>query len=358
MKAPELTPAMLSKRAARERKLQEQQTFPDAIAAAAAAATAEAEEKRVQRRLRDAADAETLRAWSIKDDKDEPCTLIDIGANLVKVKGDGALEEQLRRCALTGVTRVLVTGTALNSSQRALDLVRKVRSSRPNLAVEVFSTAGVHPHDAKSYKPQHTVAALRELLSAPECVAVGETGLDYDRMFSPREVQIQSFEEHARLAVELNKPLFLHERDLDPGKGPPLGSHEDLIDVLERTGVKPEQAVIHCFTGSAAHLKDYVERGFRIGLTGFAAMEQRGAHVREALRAGVVPLSCLMLETDAPFMRPDKAYLPDVKALKRGQCEPCLVPAVANAVAECLGVPPAEVAKVTTENARAFFRLP
>lgn len=355
----ELTAEMLAKREARRQKRAVQQT-PEAVAAAQMAAAAEMEAKREARRQRDAEAAATLQAWAIRDAKHEVVPLVDIGANLVKLRGRSSLDEQLQRCALTGVTRVLVTGTSVSTSRRALELVRAPASSsgvQLQRAVELYCTAGVHPHDAKSCD-DGTLEALEELLEAPECVAVGECGLDYDRMFSPRDVQLRWFEAQARLAVACGKPLFLHERDLDPSKGePPLGSHDDLLRVLEAAGVAPERACVHCFTGSAAHLHDYAERGFRIGLTGFVAMKERGAHVRDALRSGALPLSQLMLETDAPFMKPDKERLPDLKVIKRGQCEPCVVPAVARAVAECLGMPPEEVARTTSANARAFFGL-
>ena len=124
-----------------------------------------------------------------------------------------------------------------------------------------------------------------------------------------------------------------------------------------RLQVRPERCCVHCFTGSAEHLRDYAERGYYVGLTGFVAMHRRGAAVRDALRAGALPLTQLMLETDSPFMRPDREYLPDVKSLRQGHCEPCVLPAVCNAVAECYGVPPSAVARVTTANAVGFFGL-
>ena len=86
-------------------------------------------------------------------------------------------------------------------------------------------------------------------------------------------------------------------------------------------------------------------------------MRQRGAHVRAALEAGALPLGNLMLETDAPCMRPDQEHLPDIKRLRRGQNEPCLLPAVCNVVAACYGLSPEAVAKATTANAEEFFRL-
>ena len=348
------TPEARAKRAERAKKRAERET-PEARAAAAAAAKAEADAKRERRRQRDADEAEALRRWAIREGAGHPALpLVDIGANLTKVKTADALACQLQRCAASGVRTVVCTGTSVVGSRRALDLAKSVSS---DAGVRVFSTAGVHPHDARTCD-EHTLDALAELLAAPECVAVGETGLDYDRMFSKREVQLRWFERQAALAAARDMPLFVHERDLDPGKGPPLGSHEDLLTILDRTGVRPERVCVHCFTGSAEHLRDYISRGYFIGLTGFVAMRQRGAHVRQALRDGAVPLGQLMVETDAPFMRPDREYLPDVKSLQRGQCEPCFVPAVVAAVAELTGVPPAEVARVTTANAQAFFRLP
>ena len=364
---PDLTPAMLAKRAERARKKAAQQT-PEALAATAVAAAAEADAKRERRRQRNAQDAGVLQAWGIKNADGAACLLVDIGANLTKLKGENSFKEQLTRCSLTGVTTVIVTGTSVAGSRAGLALVRSHSAARmeacegaPPCAshrVSLHSTAGVHPHDASTCD-ETTIPALRALLSAPECVAVGECGLDYDRMFSPRQVQLHWFERQARLAVELGLPMFLHERDVDVdgSKGLPLGSQSDLLHVLEASGVHPSRACIHCFTGSAEQLRTYAEGGYRIGLTGFVCMTKRGAHVRDAIRAGDVPLGSMMLETDAPFMKPDKLYLPAAQAVTRGQCEPCLVPSVCRVIAECLGVPEEEVARVTTANARAFFGL-
>ena len=114
--------------------------------------------------------------------------------------------------------------------------------------VRLFCTAGVHPHDARTCDGC-TLEALRALARNSECVAIGECGLDYDRMFSRREVQLEWFERQARLAAELDMPLFVHERDLEADKGAPLGSAADLIRILGSAGVRPERVCVHCFTG-------------------------------------------------------------------------------------------------------------
>lgn len=217
-------------------------------------------------------------------------------------------------------------------------------------------TAGVHPHDAKTCD-QDTIETLTRLSQDPRCVAIGECGLDYDRMFSPQAVQLEWFRRQAELAVALGKPLFLHERDRDAAKGKPLGSSAELQQILQEVGAEPSRVCVHCFTGPAADLEAYVGRGYLIGLTGFAGMRKRGAHVRKLIEDGKLPLERLMLETDCPFMMPDKEFLDEALNLQGRRMEPCALPAVCRAVAECYGVSPEEVARVTTANAARFFGL-
>jgi len=86
-------------------------------------------------------------------------------------------------------------------------------------------------------------------------------------------------------------------------------------------------------------------------------MQQRGAHIRAMLQEGKLPLSQLMIETDCPFMMPDQCYLPSELGIQGHRNEPCAMPAVCRAVAECLGEAPEQVAAITTSNAKKFFSL-
>jgi len=159
------------------------------------------------------------------------------------------------------------------------------------------------------------------------------------------------------LAVDLGKPLFLHERDRDRNKGSPLGSCADLLKILTECGPHPSKVCIHCFTGPRKDLQTYITKGYMIGLTGFIGMTKRGAHIRDMVWNGDLPVQQLMLETDCPFMMPDKDYLPaDIKVTDRKN-EPCAMPGVCNAAAECLGLSAAEVAQATTTTACTFFGL-
>lgn len=304
--------------------------------------------------------------------------LVEIGANLGKCSKED-LVQQLLRASAAGVDRIILTGCSVKGSQDAQRMVddwsgggcegleaalerveaaakQEVLACKITALPRLFFTAGVHPHDAKSCNAA-TLTTLRKLASSSVCVAIGECGLDYDRMFSPREVQLEWFQKQVALAVELGMPLFLHERDRDAAKGPRLGSATDLRKILEDCKVDPAKVCIHCFTGSAEDLREFVQRGFYIGLTGFAAMKQRGSHIRRLLQDGSLPVERLMLETDCPFMMPDASYLPQSIGMQARRNEPCAVPAVCKAVAECLQRKPEEVSRITTQTAVRFFGL-
>jgi TatD DNase family protein len=173
-----------------------------------------------------------------------------------------------------------------------------------------------------------------------QVVAIGECGLDFNRDFSPRPKQEKWFEVQVALAEELQKPLFLHERDAD----------QRFYDILAAVR-KSVPAVVHCFTGSRESLKMYLDLGLHIGITGWICDERRGKPLCELVRE--IPLDRLMIETDAPFLVPRS--MPTKP--KDGRNEPCFLPFVLQAVADCLGKPSGEVARFTTATAREFFRL-
>lgn len=147
--------------------------------------------------------------------------------------------------------------------------------------------------------------------------------------------------------------------------GPPLGSHTDLCAILDAQAITPARVCIHCFTGSEDHLRDYLHRGYMIGLTGYVTMHKRGAGLRQSLSniaresgGRQLLLSRLMVETDAPFMRPDLTKEEASRIHLRGRKnEPCALPEVARTVATCLGMTAGAVGQRTTENATRFFEL-
>jgi TatD DNase family protein len=210
--------------------------------------------------------------------------LVDIGANLTHESFAHDLPQLLARAAAQGVTRMVVTGASGEGSEQAAALAR----AHPGV---LWATAGVHPHHAVDYDDA-TDARLRELARMPEVRAIGETGLDYNRNYSPREVQLRVFERQLALAAELGLPLFLHQRD----------AHADFLALLKRYRDRVPAAVVHCFTDTGAALRDYLALDCHIGITGWICDERRGTHLRELVRE--IPADRLMLETDAPYLLP------------------------------------------------------
>ena len=259
--------------------------------------------------------------------------LVDIGANLTHESFRHDLADVLARARAAGVAQLVVTGASRQGSRDALDLAR----AHPGV---LFATAGVHPHHAGDFDAD-TEAGLRELHAIREIVAVGETGLDYFRDFSPRAAQLFAFERQLELAAECGKPLFLHQRD----------AHDDFIACMDNVRGRIGRAVVHCFTGEKGELFDYLDHDFFIGITGWICDERRGIHLRELVKA--IPANRLMLETDAPYLLP-RTVKP---APTHRRNEPMYLAHICAEVARDRGEDVAVTAANATATAREFFGL-
>jgi TatD DNase family protein len=264
--------------------------------------------------------------------------LVDIGVNLTHRSFDRDRDAVIARGIAAGVTTLVITGTSVPDSQRAAALARK----RP---AQSFATAGVHPHHAKDCDTQ-TIEALRVLAADPAVVAIGECGLDFNRDFSPRDVQERWFEAQLELAAEVALPVFLHERD----------ASERMLAILAKHRRRLVGGVVHCFTGTRAEVERYLALDLHIGITGWICDERRGASLVDA--AGAIPLDRLMLETDAPFLLP-RAHRPaPPDGFDGRRNEPAFLPAVVTGIARATGRDELEIAMETTRTARRFFALP
>lgn len=261
-------------------------------------------------------------------------TLIDIGANLTHDSFDTDRNEVISRAQHAGVTQFIVTGSDAEHSREALELCR----TWPGV---LYCTAGTHPHQAKDFDAT-APAVLRQLLSEPQVVAVGECGLDYFRNFSPHDTQTRVFETQLELAAQTGKPVFLHQRD----------AHRDFTAILRHWRPRLADAVVHCFTGTDTELRDYLDLDCHIGITGWICDERRGKHLRELVKQ--IPADRLMLETDAPYLLPR-----DLKPKPHThRNEPMYLAHICEVTAACVGKPVAQLAEETTANARRFFSLP
>jgi TatD DNase family protein len=262
-----------------------------------------------------------------------PYPLIDIGANLTHDSFDEDRGEIMQRASDAGVTRMIVTGSSNKGSQDAVQLAK----TAPGL---LYATAGVHPHHAADFD-ETSVQLITELAGDAAVVAIGECGLDYFRNYSPRQAQLEAFQAQLDIAAATALPVFLHQRD----------AHDDFVEVLEPMLPNLSRAVAHCFTGEGESLREYLEMGLWIGITGWICDERRGAHLHDVVSA--IPDDRLLIETDAPYLLP-RTIQPKPKTRRN---EPAFLTEVLRVVAEARGQTEEHVAKITTDNAMQFFDL-
>ncbi|MCL2070099.1 MAG: TatD family hydrolase [Treponema sp.] len=263
--------------------------------------------------------------------------LIDIGVNLMNSSFDKDREQVIKAAAAAGVSPLVITGSSERSSLDAAIFAGAYNAVHPGA---LYTTAGVHPHEAKNYG-KNTGELLRELVLERGARAIGECGLDYNRDFSPRDAQRRCFVKQLELAAELSVPLFLHERDAFSDFSIIIGEYSRAVPAM----------VVHCFTGNAAELEYYISLGSYIGITGWICDERRGRHLRELVK--LIPADRLLLETDGPYLLPRD--LP-VK-VKNRRNESRYLPHIAETAARCLGKEPDELAKETFSNTKRFFGI-
>ncbi len=238
--------------------------------------------------------------------------------------------EIVARAEARGVGRMITISTHLSRINR----VKSVSEHFEN----VYFTVGTHPHHSHE-EDEPTVDQLVALSDHPKCVGLGEAGLDYHYDKAPREVSQRVFCTHIAAARETQLPLVIHTRDADA----------DCAAILkEEMGKGTFPALLHCFTSGRELAETAVALGLYISFSGVLTFKN-SAELRETARA--LPLSRLLVETDAPFLAP---------VPHRGKRnEPAFVADTARVLSEIKGVSEAEIARVTTENAlRLFTKMP
>jgi TatD DNase family protein len=252
--------------------------------------------------------------------------LIDTHCHLTALRHKSA-DDALAVAAAQNVTRVICVGSVegTKSAHEAVALAQ----THPN----VWAAVGIHPHDAGSYTSVEEIAGHAK---HPKVVALGETGLDFYRDWSPRDKQQILFENTIALAKECGKPLIIHCRE----------ALEETLATLIRCHAEEVGGVFHCYSGDAAFAVKLHELNFLVSFPGSITFKQAGA-IREA--AAKIPLSQIMLETDCPYMAPEP--------LRGKPSEPAHVYHIAKKLAEVRGLTIEEIAKATTENAVRLFRL-
>jgi len=258
--------------------------------------------------------------------------LVDTHCHLQMEQFGQDLEEVIKRAESAGVRSLILIGTDSKDNPEALALAEK------NEFIHV--AIGIHPHDASSLD-ERLLSKLRQWLSHPKVVAVGETGLDYHYMHSPREVQRKVFMQHIDLAKQMNLPLVVHTRE----------ASEETMEILRTQSqhAGPEEklrGVIHCFSGDTAMAKEAIEMGFYISIAGPVTYKKSDT-LREVVKS--IPIENLLLETDAPYLSP--------VPFRGKRNEPAYMVHTAQQVAELKGLSLDDVARITSLNAHLLFGI-
>ena len=251
--------------------------------------------------------------------------IIDTHCHLDMLAGDEELEPIIQSANAAGVKQIITVGIDLQSSQKAVQYADQYPG--------VYATIGVHPHNVGSI----TDALLEQLIKLadhPKVVAYGEIGLDFVKLHAPVEIQLEQFERQVELAKNLDLPLVIHDRE----------AHDDILTILKKALPFPAGGVMHCFSGNLHYAKKILDLGFYISIPGVVTFN-KAADLQEV--AQNIPVSALLLETDAPFLAP--------VPMRGRKNKPDYLLYTAQKIAELQGKSLDEVARITSANAMKLF---
>ena len=240
---------------------------------------------------------------------------------------DSERETLLPELYRQGIGLINTIGTDIPSSRASIALAEQYPF--------IYAAVGGWPGNVGDMTEQD-LEEYRAMASHEKVVAIGEIGLDYYYDDVPREIQKHWFDRQMALAEELSMPVVVHDRD----------AHGDCMDMVRKWAGRVT-GVFHCFSGSAEMAAELTKLGWYVSFTGVVTFK----NARRALEAvAAVPMDRIMIETDAPYMAP---------VPYRGRRNHSgYVPLVAEKIAEVKGMTLEEVAKITTENGKRFFRIP
>lgn len=253
--------------------------------------------------------------------------LIDTHVHLDDSRLLSQLDKVLDHAKQMNVVQMVNVGHNLKSSVDSVLLAAKHDN--------IWATVGFHPHSALDYD-QDSSRRLAGLAGAPRVVAIGEIGLDYHYNFSPASVQRQVFREQLDLALALNLPVVIHQRE----------AVADSLKILDAAGPFPQGGIMHCFSASVEVMERCLGLGLSVGIGG-AVTFLKAQYVKDVAIA--VPLNRLVLETDSPYMAPHPF---------RGKTnQPGYLPWIAAEIAKLRRITTTEVIKACTQNARTLYNI-
>jgi TatD DNase family protein len=259
--------------------------------------------------------------------------LVDTHAHLDMPEFDNDREAVIERARDSGLKYIITIGINPESNQRAIALAQRYPF--------VYAGLGIHPHDSKGVNEQD-IERLIEMAAHPKVVAIGEMGLDFFREGSPRNDQMQVFQWQLNAVKKIAKPIVIHCRQAQTEILPVLKAWRNEFNLPED---RPP-GVLHCFNLDARSAQPYLDMGFYLSVGAYIGYPSSAA-LRETIKS--IPLECIMIETDCPFLPPQKM---------RGQRnEPVYSLITAGILAELKGLTVEELCNRTTANARRMFQL-
>ena len=252
--------------------------------------------------------------------------LIDTHCHLDMDAFDDDRDEVVKRAGDANIKYIINPGSDREGNIRGIELSNK--------RTDVFSAVGIHPHNAKTLD-KTLYKELKEWVQKPKVVAIGETGLDYHYLHSPKGVQIEAFRQQTALAKSLDLPVIVHSRE----------AKNDTLRILcdEAADI---QGVLHCFSGDMDMAEKAMELGLYISFAGTVTFKN-AEKLREVAR--LIPDEFLLIETDAPYLSP--------VPVRGGRNEPSFLKYTAEVMAGIRGVSVSDIARITTLNAMRLFRI-
>ncbi|MGB8316552.1 MAG: TatD family hydrolase, partial [Ignavibacteriaceae bacterium] len=253
--------------------------------------------------------------------------LIDTHAHLFLPNFENDADEVIERARNDGIDYIIVPATDIKTSNQVLDLCDKYDF--------IYGAVGVHPHDTKDWNTS-LLNEIKELAKHSKIVAIGEIGLDYYYDFSPKEKQIEAFKSQIDLAIELNLPVIIHNRE----------SNKDMLKIIKEYCGSGLKAQFHCFSSPIEYANEYIRMGHFVSFTGNITFK-KADKLRDTLSK--ISLEHVMIETDSPFMTP---------VPHRGKRnEPAYIKLVAEKIAEVHNLSMEDISRFTSYNVFRMFGI-
>ena len=252
--------------------------------------------------------------------------LVDSHAHLEMKQFAKDLPQVIERAEEKGLRYILTIGVDIESCKRSIELAESYQI--------LYAGIGIHPHDAKNASSA-VIEQLKLLAEHPRVLAIGEIGLDYYRLYSPKEEQQRLFRQQLRLAKELRLPIIIHNRE----------ANRDIIQIMDEEKGWEIGGVFHCFSGDKRFAQLCLSKGFYLSFAGNITYPKAN-RLREVLRE--IPLNRILIETDCPYISP--------QAYRGSRNEPSYVIETARVIADLKGISNKKLGEAVTQNFVQLFK--